>query len=206
MEEKSLQENRRCSERKFAINEGSRGQVLFYWDTRQSGATYATRSSSSRQTNASGVERTNDGPSIASLSNARLGNLSMEMGKTVGKCCGWKHPRASSVSLLFDSERATRAVLSFLRDTNGWADGGYPPRPPEEAAQQRRAAIAPLPLHKLPSVPPPGQKDAQGPPRDDRMEAGWLLDNLKLQCMDLWLCRPDGQFRGSVPVLCLFMV
>lgn len=162
--------------KKFAINEGPRGQVLptrFSWGTRQPEAICATRSSSSRQTNAGGVERTNDSPSIASLSNARLGNLSMKMGKTVGKCCGWKHPRASSVALLFDSERATRAVLSFLRDTNGWADGGYPPRPPEEAAQQRRAAIAPPLLHKLPSVPPP---QARKICKDCLETTGWKLD------------------------------
>ena len=37
--------------------------------------------------------------------------------KEVGKACQWKHPRAPTVRLLFQDERATPAVLSFLRDT-----------------------------------------------------------------------------------------
>lgn len=33
--------------------------------------------------------------------------------------CGWKHPRAPSVGNLFGDERATEAVLAFLRDKVG---------------------------------------------------------------------------------------
>ena len=33
------------------------------------------------------------------------------------KLCGWKHPRAQTVALMFNDERAMRVVLSFLRDT-----------------------------------------------------------------------------------------
>ena len=40
-----------------------------------------------------------------------------ELWKEVGKRCGWKHPRAPRVALLFNDERATKAVLSFLRKT-----------------------------------------------------------------------------------------
>ena len=36
--------------------------------------------------------------------------------KDIGKACGWKHPRAFSVKWLW-KERATEAVLGFLRDT-----------------------------------------------------------------------------------------
>lgn len=35
--------------------------------------------------------------------------------KRIGKECGWKHPRAPLVRLLW-KERATEAVLEFLRD------------------------------------------------------------------------------------------
>ena len=34
-----------------------------------------------------------------------------------GRACGWKYPRAPRISLLFGDERATPAVLTFLRDT-----------------------------------------------------------------------------------------
>ena len=40
-----------------------------------------------------------------------------ELWKYVGYHCGWKHPRAPRVALLFRDERATKAVLSFLRKT-----------------------------------------------------------------------------------------
>ena len=38
------------------------------------------------------------------------------MWRDIGKVCGWRHPRAPSVRLLWDG-RATEAVLDFLRDT-----------------------------------------------------------------------------------------
>ena len=40
-----------------------------------------------------------------------------EMQKGVGALCEWKHPRAPRVALLFDDNRAARAVLAFLRNT-----------------------------------------------------------------------------------------
>ena len=40
-----------------------------------------------------------------------------ELWRSVGKACKWKHPRAPTVRLLFEDERATPAVLNFLRDT-----------------------------------------------------------------------------------------
>ena len=40
------------------------------------------------------------------------------MWKTIGKACGWKHPKAPSVKHLWkDKYKATEAVLDFLRDT-----------------------------------------------------------------------------------------
>ena len=35
----------------------------------------------------------------------------------IGKACGWRHPRVSSVRKMFDDERATEAMLAFFRDT-----------------------------------------------------------------------------------------
>ena len=37
--------------------------------------------------------------------------------REVGKACGWRHPRAPRIEKLFGDERATPAVLAFLRDT-----------------------------------------------------------------------------------------
>ena len=39
-----------------------------------------------------------------------------ELWRSVGKVCEWKHPRAPSVRLLFQDERATPAVLTFIRE------------------------------------------------------------------------------------------
>lgn len=39
------------------------------------------------------------------------------MWKEIGKKCGWKHPRDSSVRAMFEDERATEEILVFLRDT-----------------------------------------------------------------------------------------
>ena len=40
-----------------------------------------------------------------------------ELWKEVGKRCGWKHLKTPRIALLFNDERATKAVLSFLRRT-----------------------------------------------------------------------------------------
>ena len=40
-----------------------------------------------------------------------------ELWRSVGKACEWKHPRAPAVRLLFQDERATPVVLTFLRET-----------------------------------------------------------------------------------------
>ena len=40
-----------------------------------------------------------------------------ELWRSVGRDCEWKHPRAPTVRVLFQEERATPAVLAFLRDT-----------------------------------------------------------------------------------------
>ena len=40
-----------------------------------------------------------------------------ELWRSIGKACEWKHPRAPTVRLLFQNERANPAVLTFLRDT-----------------------------------------------------------------------------------------
>ena len=37
--------------------------------------------------------------------------------ESIGKACRWKHPRAQTVRLLFEDQRATPAVLHFLRET-----------------------------------------------------------------------------------------
>ena len=37
--------------------------------------------------------------------------------KSVGKACGWKHPRAPAVRALFQGERASPAALTFLWGT-----------------------------------------------------------------------------------------
>lgn len=58
-------------------------------DTPQSGAIYATRSRSSRQTSARGAERTKDSPGTPSLSDARCGNLKAgTYGKMSGRFAG----------------------------------------------------------------------------------------------------------------------
>ena len=51
-----------------------------------------------------------------------------ELWKEVGKRCGWKHPSAPRVTLLFNDERATKAVLSFLRKTRVGQMITIPPR------------------------------------------------------------------------------
>ena len=55
-----------------------------------------------------------------------------ELWKEVGKRCGWKHPRAPRVALLFKDERATKAVLSFLRKTRVGQMVTIPPRGRQE--------------------------------------------------------------------------
>ena len=50
---------------------------------------------------------------------------------SVGKACEWKHPRAPTVRLLFRDERATPAVLQFLRDTKVGRVVTLPPRKEE---------------------------------------------------------------------------
>ena len=40
------------------------------------------------------------------------------MWQEIGRACGRKQPRAPSVRNTFGDERATEAVLTFLRDTN----------------------------------------------------------------------------------------
>ena len=51
-----------------------------------------------------------------------------ELWKNVGYLCGWKHPRAPRMALLFGDERATKAVLSFLRKTKVGQMVTIPPR------------------------------------------------------------------------------
>lgn len=48
----------------------------------------------------------------------RLDHAEQRDVESVGKACGWKHPWAPSVRRLFDDDRATPAVLNFLRETN----------------------------------------------------------------------------------------
>ena len=55
-----------------------------------------------------------------------------ELWKDVGYLCGWKHPRAPRMALLFGDEMATKAVLSFLRKTNVGQMVTVPPRDEEE--------------------------------------------------------------------------
>ena len=40
-----------------------------------------------------------------------------ELWRSVGKACEWKQPRATTVRLLFQDERATPTVLTFLKGT-----------------------------------------------------------------------------------------
>ena len=63
-----------------------------------------------------------------------------ELWKEVGKRCGWKHPRAPRVALLFGDERATKAVLPFLRKTRVGQLITIPPREwgEEEEAENGR--------------------------------------------------------------------
>lgn len=46
----------------------------------------------------------------------------------IESCCEYKHLGAPIVALIFDKERATRAVLSFLRDTKVGQMVTLPPR------------------------------------------------------------------------------
>lgn len=48
--------------------------------------------------------------------------------------CEWKHPRAFRIALIFDGERATRAVLSFLRHEG--RTGGHGPLLAAEAEEE----------------------------------------------------------------------
>ena len=57
-----------------------------------------------------------------------------ELWKDVGYLCGWKHPRAPRMALLFGNERATKVVLSFLRKTNMGQMVTIPPR--DEAGEE----------------------------------------------------------------------
>ena len=72
------------------------------------------------------------------------------MWKEIGKACGWKQPRAPSVRMeLFDDERATEAVLNFLRVT--WDGCMVFLEPPEEEGGPGRprmclSFIFPLPF------------------------------------------------------------
>ena len=56
--------------------------------------------------------------------------------RRVGKDCGWEHPRAPAVRRLWD-ERATEAVLEFLKDTRVgfWTAAGTARRPAEDVGQ-----------------------------------------------------------------------
>ena len=40
-----------------------------------------------------------------------------KMWKSAGKTCGWKHPKAPSISLLYGGQEAILAILTFLRET-----------------------------------------------------------------------------------------
>ena len=42
---------------------------------------------------------------------------SKKMWRDIGKACGWRHPRAHAVRHLFEDDRATPAVLTFIRTT-----------------------------------------------------------------------------------------
>ena len=55
-----------------------------------------------------------------------------------GKCCGWKHPRAPRMALLFKDERAAKAVLSFLRKTRAGQMVTTPPRDGGGGGEGRR--------------------------------------------------------------------
>ena len=69
-----------------------------------------------------------------------------EMWKDVDYLCGWKHPRAPRMALLFGDERATRAVLSFLRKTKvgKWSPSHLGARQEEKAPRKEgREARAP---------------------------------------------------------------
>ena len=54
-----------------------------------------------------------------------------KMWREIGKACEWKHPRTSSVRLLWD-EWATEAVLEFLRTTRVGCVGTERVHPEEE--------------------------------------------------------------------------
>ena len=80
-----------------------------------------------------------------------------ELWKDVGYLCGWKHPRAPRMALLFGDKRATRAVLSFLWKTKVGKMVTIPPRGEageegEEGSGEKR-------------VEAPGRKGGQGPHR-----------------------------------------
>ena len=66
-----------------------------------------------------------------------------ELWKEVGRFCGWKHPKALRMALLFKDEKATKAVLSFLCKTRVGQMVTTPPRDGggEEEGQEGRYAI-----------------------------------------------------------------
>ena len=59
-----------------------------------------------------------------------------ELWKEVGKRCGWKLPKAPRVALLFNGERATKVVLSFLCKTKVGQMVTIPPRGGEEGEEE----------------------------------------------------------------------
>lgn len=58
--------------------------------------------------------------------------------RRIGKDCGWQHPKALAVRKLW-KEKATEAVLEFLRDTwvGCWSSGGRGPRRERERGGKR---------------------------------------------------------------------
>ena len=67
---------------------------------------------------------------------AAWGPQIQELWKDVGKRCGWRHPKAPRMALLFDDDRATKAVLSFLRVTKVGQMVTIPPRDREEEREE----------------------------------------------------------------------
>lgn len=63
------------------------------------------------------------------------------MWKSVWKACGWEHPRAPPDRMVFQADRATPAVLTFLWETKVGRMIRLTP-PEEEEVGKRRAGLA----------------------------------------------------------------
>ena len=70
------------------------------------------------------------------------------MWKSIGKACGWRHPRALSARALLQDDKATPVFLTFLRETEVGKAIGL--APPEERGRRKERGAGPAHLESAP--------------------------------------------------------